>query len=206
MDTDRFDITAKAPPGTPARQCFFSNYCYPDASHVAMVRAFLEKKFKITTHMENRTISAYTLVRGKGALKLTKPAAPGDRNCHRIAGGADDPLAKGLSEDQAGFVWANMTMANLADMLPDMAGAYIQDVVVDSTGLQGAYDFRLVWVGRALIDQGGITIFDALNNAGLKPEQRKLPVPVVVIDHIEKLSTKTEPRPPRIQMGLSFPG
>ena len=188
VDTDRFDITAKAPPGTPARQCFFSNYCYPDASHVAMVRAFLEKKFKLTTHVENRTISAYALVRGKGALKLTKPAAPGDRNCHRIAGGTDDPLAKGLSDDLAGFVCANMTMANLADMLPDMAGAYVQDVVVDATGLQGAYDFRLVWVARALIDQGGITIFDALNNVGLKLEQRKLPVPVVVIDHLEKLS------------------
>lgn len=88
VDTDRFDITAKAPPGTPARQCFFSNYCYPDASHVAMVRAFLEKKFKLATHVENRTINTYALVRGKGALKLTntgragRPELPQDRRRH----------------------------------------------------------------------------------------------------------------------------
>jgi len=188
VDTDRFDISAKAPPGTPARQCFFSNFCLPEKAQALMLRALLEKRFKLVTHVEQRPMDAYALVTGKGPLKIRKPATPGERNCHRIAGGSDDPLAKGLADDQAGFVCTNMTMANLADLLPDMAGAYIRNIVVDLTGLQGSYDFKLVWVARANIDQGGITIFDALNNAGLKLEQRKLPVPVVVIDHIEKLS------------------
>lgn len=187
VDTDRFDIVAKAPPGTPARQCFFSNYCYPEASHARMLRTLLEKRFKLVTHVEQRPMSVSALVLSKNPRKLDKPAAPGERNCHRVAGGTDDPLAKGVPENEAGFVCTNMTMSNLADMLPDMAGAYIDRIVVDASGLQGPYDFKLIWVSRALIDQGGITVFDALNNAGLKLEDRKLPVPVVVIDHIEKL-------------------
>ncbi len=187
VDTDRFDIAAKAPPGTPARQCFFSNFCLPDEAQALMLRGLLENNFKLATHVEQKPLDVYALVIGKGALKIQKSAEPGERNCHRIAGGTDDPLAKGLSVDQAGFVCTNMTMASLADLLPDMAGAYIDRPVTDATGLQGPYDFKLVWVARALIDQGGITVFDAINNVGLKLEQRKLPMPVVVIDHIEKL-------------------
>jgi uncharacterized protein (TIGR03435 family) len=186
-ETDRFDISAKAAAGTPARACFFSNFCLPEKSQAAMLRALLEKRFRLVTHVEQRPMDVYSLGRGKGALKIQKSAAAGERNCHRIVGGSDDPLAKGVQEGSAGFVCANMTMANLADLLPDMAGAYIDRIVMDSTGLEGQYDFKLVWVGRALIDQGGITIFDAINNSGLKLEQRKMPVPVVVIDHIEKL-------------------
>jgi uncharacterized protein (TIGR03435 family) len=43
-------------------------------------------------------------------------------------------------------------------------------------------------VGRRSIDKGGLTIFDALTKLGLKLTQRKLPVTVTVVDHIEKLS------------------
>jgi len=43
-------------------------------------------------------------------------------------------------------------------------------------------------VGAQYIDQGGLTIFDALQKQlGLKLELRKQPMPVTVIDHIEKL-------------------
>jgi hypothetical protein len=37
--------------------------------------------------------------------------------------------------------------------------------VVDLTGLKGIYDFKLTRVGRANIDQGGLTVFDTLNLA-----------------------------------------
>ncbi len=30
VDSDRFDVVAKAPPGLPPRECFFSGYCSPD--------------------------------------------------------------------------------------------------------------------------------------------------------------------------------
>ena len=134
----------------------------------------------------------------KGGAKFDKsglqksPASgndPGERNCQRIVAGSDNPAAKGLSANQGGFVCVNMTMADLAAFLPDMAGAYVDRPVVNLTNLADAYDFKLTWVGKALIDQGGLTVFEALEKQlGLKMEERKLPFPATVIDHIERPS------------------
>ena len=153
-----------------------------------MLRHFLEREFKIVDHEERRPMDVYALVAAKGGPKLQKSAGPGERNCKRIVGDSGDPDAKGLSSIEAGSLCVNMTLSNLADMLPEMAGAYIDRMVVNQTGLEDRYDFKLFWVGRANIDQGGLTIFEAIEKQlGLKLEARKIPMPVMVIDHIEKL-------------------
>jgi uncharacterized protein (TIGR03435 family) len=189
VDSDRFDIAAKAPPDAPVRQCFFSNFCYPDAAMALMLRRLLEQRFKMTTHQEQRPTQVFALLAAKGGVKLPSSAGSGDWTCRRITGDSDDSAAKGLSPIQGGFVCANMPMARFMELLPDMAGAYIDRPVVDPTGLKGSYDFKLTWVGRANIDQGGLTVFDALEKQlGLKLEERTLPMPVTVIDHIEKLA------------------
>jgi uncharacterized protein (TIGR03435 family) len=193
VDTDHFDVVGKAPPNLPPRQCFFSNFCYPDTALADMLRTLVEKEFKIVDHQEPRPTEVYALVSAKGGAKfdrsgLQKSAEPGERNCQRIVAGSDNPAAKGLSSNQGGFVCVNMTMADLAAFLPDMAGAYVDRPVVNLTNLTDAYDFKLTWVGKALIEQGGLTVFEALEKQlGLKMEERKLPIPVTVIDHIEKL-------------------
>jgi uncharacterized protein (TIGR03435 family) len=188
-DSDRFDIVGKAPPDVPPRECFFSGYCLPNKTLALMLQTFLENEFKMVVHQEQRPTDEYALVVGKGGMKFQKAAGSGERNCRRIVGGSDDPAAKGLSAIEAGFVCANMTMEDFAGLLPEMAPAYLDREVVDLTGLKGAYDFRLTWVGAALIDQGGLTLFDALGKQmGLKLESRKLPMPVNVIDHVEKLA------------------
>jgi uncharacterized protein (TIGR03435 family) len=152
------------------------------------VRHFLEQEFKISDHEEPRRTDVYALVAAKGGPKLQRSAGTGERNCKRIVGGSDDPDAKGLSTIEAGFLCANMKLSNLAEMLPEMAGAYIDRMVVNETGLEDRYDFKLYWVGMANIDQGGLTIFEAIEKQlGLKLEARKMPMPVTVIDHIEKL-------------------
>lgn len=189
VDSDRFDVVGKALSDMPPRQCFFSGYCYPDKRLAAMLRTLLEKEFKIVDHQEQRPTNVYALVMAKGGLKIHRSAAPGDRLCKRIAGGTADPDAKGLLSIEAGFVCTNMTMADFADLLPEMAPAYLDRVVVNSTGLEEAYDFRLVWVGAAYIDQGGLDVFGAMEKQlGLKLEARKIPITVTVIDRIEKLS------------------
>ena len=61
--------------------------------------------------------------------------------------------------------------------------------MVDLTGIEGTYDFKLNWVGRNRVDLGGSTMPDALNKQlGLKLEGRKMPMPVIVIDHVERPS------------------
>jgi uncharacterized protein (TIGR03435 family) len=188
-DSDHFDIVGKAPINMPPRECFFSNFCLPDQTLATMLQGFLKKEFKLVVHEEQRPTDVYALVVAKGGPKFQKAAGSGDRNCRRVAGGTDDPLAKGLSSIQAGFVCANMTMPDLAALLPEMAGGYIHTPVVDLTGLDGTFDLKLVWTGVALIDQGGVTVFEAAEKQlGLKLESRKLPMSATRIDHIEKLA------------------
>ncbi len=83
----------------------------------------------------------------------------------------------------------NMKMSDLADLFLDLAPGHIDRPLVDQTGLTGAYDFRLDWVGRNNVDIiGGLTMFGAVEKLGLKLEEKKLVLPVVAIDRVENLS------------------
>jgi uncharacterized protein (TIGR03435 family) len=92
-------------------------------------------------------------------------------------------------------------MAQLSERLPDVAQAYFTLPMVDMTGLKGAYDFTLTWTPRnrprrivladganqASTPTGGLTVFEAIDKQlGLKIEERKHPMPVIVIDHAER--------------------
>jgi uncharacterized protein (TIGR03435 family) len=167
---DRFDITGKTPAGT------------SDQTIALMLQVFLEHEFKLKTHQEQRSMDAFALVVRKGGPKLANAAGSGDPDCEDY-----DPKGPnyygGVHQ-----LCTNMSMADLAQKLPELARNYIDRPVVDLTGLTGVYDFKLDWVGRRSIDNGGLTIFDAITKLGLKLAQRKLPVTVTVVDHIEKLS------------------
>ena len=80
-------------------------------------------------------------------------------------------------------------MIDLGKRLQSLAPAYVDREVVDQTGIDGTYDLKLNWVSRTTIDQqGGLSMFGALEKMlGLKLEERKIPMSVVVIDHVEKL-------------------
>ena len=79
----------------------------------------------------------------------------------------------------------------LAHELPEVAGRYIDQRVVDQTGLQGAWDFAVEWAPLAETDAGGgLTLFAALQaQLGLELKAKKLPVPVLVIDSMERTPT-----------------
>jgi uncharacterized protein (TIGR03435 family) len=108
-----------------------------------------------------------------------------------------------------------MTMAQFAAQLPNLASGYIHSAVVDSTGLDDAWDFTLNFSPIGLLQMGqlgggrsgdpgqaasgaptasdpngALSLFDAVNKQlGLKLEMQKRPVPVLVIDHIEEKPT-----------------
>jgi uncharacterized protein (TIGR03435 family) len=80
-------------------------------------------------------------------------------------------------------------MTELAKRLPSLAPMYVDRPVVDQTGLSGTYDLKLRWTGKNKIEsEGGLTVFDAVMKHGLKLEQRKVMLPGLVIDHVERLS------------------
>jgi uncharacterized protein (TIGR03435 family) len=109
----------------------------------------------------------------------------------------------------------NMTMAQFAAKLQQIAPGYIHSPVLDATGLEGSWNFTLSFSPAGAVQGGGggrggdspppapaglteasdpsgaITLFEAINKQlGLKLELQKRPVQVLVIDHVEPKPTE----------------
>ena len=83
-----------------------------------------------------------------------------------------------------------------------MAAAYIHPPVLDLTGLKGAYDFEAHWTPKGQLNAGAkaggdssqaptptddVTVFEAMDKQlGLKLEEQKHPIPVLVIDKVDR--------------------
>ncbi len=83
-------------------------------------------------------------------------------------------------------------MEQLAQLLPNFAGAYITTRVADQTGLKGNWDFDLKWTGRGALTRAGsegISMPAALEALGLKVVYDKAPAPVLVVDSVNDTPT-----------------
>ena len=168
LDTDRFDIVAKASTGPPTgRPIDFE-------TTQAMLRALLVERFKLEVHQEDQPMTAYALVAPKRDAKLKKADDSNRSGCKYAAASA--VLSKV-------YTCQNVTMAQFAERLQSMATAYIDRPVVNATGLQGSFDFVLSFTpkGSALLGgpsgegasaadpSGAMTVFEALDRQlGLK--------------------------------------
>ncbi len=176
--SDVFDIQAKvAATGVAA----FSKLDYDQRQ--SMFQQILAERFNLAAHLEARELPVYALSVGRGGAKLKEsppdPALPaGARSGGRV----------GMS---TGRIFAQrITIPGLASILSRQLGR----TVVDRTGLAAAYDFTLQWTadnGATAASTGEAdappSIFTAVQEQlGLKLESSKGPVPVLVIDHIEK--------------------
>jgi uncharacterized protein (TIGR03435 family) len=102
-----------------------------------------------------------------------------------------------------------MTIAQLSELLPNLANGYVHTPVLDSTGLTDPYDFTLSFSAIGILQNGvpgqqpaaggenasdpsgGVSLPDAMNKQlGIKMEMRKRPMQVLVIDHIEEKPTE----------------
>jgi uncharacterized protein (TIGR03435 family) len=144
METDRFDIVAKA---TVAGGELDIDSLWP------MLRALVTERFKLATHTEERTVTAYTLVAVKPKMKKADPAS---RTKYKEGPAADgkDPRNKNPVLGRL-VTCQNMTMAQFAERLKNIAPGYIQTPVLDSTGLEGAYDFTLSFSPAGATRAGG---------------------------------------------------
>jgi uncharacterized protein (TIGR03435 family) len=179
LETDRFDIIAKAPPNTP-----------PDTIRL-MLRALLADRFKLELHKDTKPMPAFALTLGKGKPKL-KESDGSSTGCQ-----PQPQKPEPGTIPYAAIVCHNTTMDALARNLRLMAGAYLSNVVVDSTGLQGSWDFELKWTNRGQLTQAGadaITIFDAIDKQlGLKLVPQKVPTPVLIVDRVNEKPTDNSP-------------
>ena len=206
LDTTKFDILAKA--GANVRVDKFSSgnlINYEDLR--SMLRAMLGERFQMKWHMEDRPVTAYTLIAVKPKLKPTLDPTERTR-CKEGPGpdGKDPRIASPILNRL--ITCQNMTLAQIGDELQHVAGGYIFNTVLDGTDLKGSYDFTLSFSSvdritasagaaasstdpNASDPNGALSVFEAVSRQlGLKLEKTKRPYPVLVIDHIEETPTE----------------
>lgn len=137
-----------------------------------MLQDLLADRFHLEFHREAREISVYALVLAKGGHKL-QPAADGESS------GMSTGTGRGTSKVAA--------TATTLDLLAKWVGNRVGRIVLDQTGLHGAYDFSLTWSPDPGLDSADPALPTALNEQlGLRLVSRKSPVEVLVIDSIRR--------------------
>jgi uncharacterized protein (TIGR03435 family) len=192
-----FDIRAKIPPNTGEPQ------------FEQMLQNLLVERFAMKVRHETRGLAGYELVVPKGGLKMktaqqtaTPPAAdipvarlpltkdragepelPPGRNARRMVR---------LSDGRFRQTGRMQTMADIVAMCQLELGR----PVIDRSGLTGVYDFNVDFMrvpdgASEPADDAALPFLTAFQSQlGLRLESRKVPVDVVVIDHIEKIPTE----------------
>jgi uncharacterized protein (TIGR03435 family) len=192
---DRFDITAKAPEGTPQSQL------------LGMVQTLLADRFALRTHRETRDLPVYALVLARSDRRLGPKMQPARFDCAALAAarsrGENPPPAQPAGERPACGAQANpgrLLVGGYA--IPDFArnlSGFAGRPIVDRTGLTGAFDFELLWTpdeppppGVTLppwYDPNGPSLVTAVQEQlGLKLDATTGPVDVLVIDSAERPS------------------
>jgi uncharacterized protein (TIGR03435 family) len=174
----RFDILAKMPDGATEDQV-------PD-----MLKALLEERFKLKVHVDSKEFPVYALVVGKNGPKLTPQ--PADY----------DPKKPGP------------TRAMTVESFAQIVGNGLDRPVVDQTEIKGQYMFSIDVLMQSMMnrvrnmaqqqaarnnsgppadaatDPTDSSAFTAAQSYGLKLEPRKLNLPFVMVDHLEKDPTE----------------
>jgi uncharacterized protein (TIGR03435 family) len=182
ISSDLFDVVAKVPDGT------------TQSTANLMLGTLLADRFGLVIRNETRPIPRYVLSLGKGGSKLKSASGSGNPGCQQLpqAGGGPGPIDP-ASVPNIKVACHDLTAAAIADNLHQMAGGYLDHDVIDSTKLEGSWDFDLEWTGRgALAAKGadGISIFDAVDKQlGLKLELQNVPMPSLAIQSVNRKPT-----------------
>jgi uncharacterized protein (TIGR03435 family) len=166
LEAEHFDIIAKYPDGATPKD------------RGLMLRTLLEDRFRLAVHLESKETSGFALVVAKSGFKL-KPAQGEDNDTEHSGGVVESLSAK------------NTSIATLAELL----SRYIGQPVIDASGIPGGYDFELKWSREDQNTEPARdappSIYTALQETlGLRLEPRKVPVRLVVVDHVERTPTE----------------
>lgn len=172
LDTDRFDINAKAADDIRPEQI------------APMVQALLAHRFNLTTHGDMREVPVFALQRVRRDDSLG--AALRSTDCPALEVDLNQP--KPCANISNGVNFLTMRGAPIAVFAQYLA-PYVNRVVVDRTGLDGRYDIVLKWSPeqQQTPKDDLPSLFTALQEQlGLKLESSKGMVDVLVIDSVER--------------------
>jgi len=184
LTSDLFDVVAKVPSGTT-----------PAMANV-MLKNLLEERFKLVIHNGTYPVTRYVLTVGKGGSKLRSSSGSENAGCQPVqqgGGGGRGGPADPASVPNIKVACHNLTAQAIAENLRQMANGYFDHDVMDSTKLEGPWDFELEWTPRgALAAKGadGISAFDAVDKQlGLKVELQNVLLPSLVIESVNRKPT-----------------
>ena len=170
IDEERYDVFAK-----PNHDDVVQTNNYEEAwgKIRPKLRSLLADRFKLAVHTETRELPIYALVVGKKGPHLTATTAEG-LNIHNQTGH---------------LICTKITMKQFAEM---PLSVHMGRTVVDKTGLSGEFDLDVTYLpdrAATSADASGPDFLTAMQEQlGLKLEQQKGPVQVIVVDRAEKAS------------------
>ena len=150
------------------------------------IRALLDERLGLKTHLETRNTAIYNLVVAKSGVKMKlSPAPPQPENGDKPGPPPPADTAAHGSQHGLEFDGSNASMRAICGAL----SAMVEEPVFDKTGLTGPYNYTLQF-GRewsANDPDSWPSIFTAVQEQlGLKLESVHEDVPNLVIDHITK--------------------
>jgi uncharacterized protein (TIGR03435 family) len=166
LDTERYDIVAKAPEGV------------PDSQMQPLLQALLRDRFHLRTHYEMKELPTFEIIVGNGGAKLQRfdPARP-----------PQSPPNRG----QAVLIGRGTT-GELADTLVRSVGR----PVIDRTGMSEQERFTWVLQFSPLLANGNSTapapdIFAAIEEQlGLKLQSTRSTLQILVVDSADRVPTE----------------
>jgi uncharacterized protein (TIGR03435 family) len=146
-----------------------------------MLRALLADRFRLVVSAVRTENAVYALTVDQKGHKL-RPAKPGG--------------TRNIQSDATGFAFQNATMSDLQLFLLSRRPG-LDRPVLNRTGLDGAFDFKLAMLNVADTDEARkaavaaastVAFVDALAPLGLKLDAQQVPLDVITIERVERAS------------------
>ena len=192
VSLDLFDVVAKVPIDT------------TPATANLMLQNLLADRFGLMVNEGSHPVPRYVLTALRGGPKLKSAGGTDDPGCKPMQPTAPIDPADPASIPNNRFQCRNLTAAAIAENLHRIGNGYLDHDVVDSTGLDGVYDFDIEWTDNPLLAAHGadsISLFTAVEKQlGLKLEVRDVSLPSLMI---EKVNRRPSPNPAGIETSLA---
>jgi uncharacterized protein (TIGR03435 family) len=173
IESERFDVQASAPGVLSATP----------AAAALMLQRLLEERFQLRVRREMREIPTLVLTHARADRALKQGIRPSGRNCTETF----KPDGECAYQPMAGnFSMRGRPIQTFVDYLS--RPAYAGGAVVDATGITGLVDVDFQWTldFRDLLLSNANLMTALQEQLGLKLENRRLTLPVLVIERIER--------------------
>jgi len=176
LDSERYNILAKVPPGTTKEQA------------QVMLQRLLTERFQLMVRHENREVPLYILTVGKAGANVKSAVAV-----------TTEPIPAGTLTSRANGGFHMVARNKTIEALINVLSSRLDQPVLDQTGLGGKYDFEVkfdvdepegnglaVAPRSSLVDPAALA-FALRNQLGLNLELRRTAVDMIVIDSAQKI-------------------